>query len=108
MILILRLICGCIQNVESRMRLLSIFLTMVLSLWGGRAFAISVGTDGSASPFEVNYQSNVQSSIDLTLQVVNDSDATNIFSWQLAFKVLPTGGATGELLFQNTFTPPSS
>ena len=61
--------------------------------------ALSIGENGSVTPFELALP-QVPSSVDVTLQVVNDAvSQVIVLAWQLELELLPLEGAIGTLSF---------
>jgi len=88
----------------------SFYLSTVLTyLLSSNLFGISIGTEGTSSPFIVTYDESLQSSFEPILQVVNNSEVgVLILSWQLELEIRPLSGAQGELSFHSAHAPPSS
>lgn len=56
-------------------------------------------------PFDLAYE-DVQSPLEIVLQVANDSDLTaSVLAWQLEFELRPLNGAHGTLLFYDVSLP---
>src|SRR4051812_15578938 len=86
-----------------------IYTAMILVICANEASALSVGYEDSSIPFTFNYNPQLQSSVDPVLELVNGSALPGVFlSWQFQLAIHPLTGAHGQLLFQSTFTPPSS
>src|SRR4051812_43204543 len=87
----------------------SIYTAIILVICTNEAAALSVGYEDLSIPFTIHYNPQVQSSVDPVLELVNGSAVPDVvLSWQVQLAIQPLAGAHGQLLFQSTFTPPSS
>src|SRR3954466_1568214 len=87
----------------------SIYTAIILVICTNEAAALSVGYEDLSIPFTIHYNPQRQSSVDPVLELVNSSAVPDVgLSWQLQLAIQPLAGAHGQLLFQSTFTPPSS
>jgi len=84
------------------------FSLLLLSLPVSSALALSIHYGGidSSMPFELAYQ-DVQTPLEIVLQIANDSDTTaSVLAWQVDLPLRALGGAQGTLLFYDVAAPP--
>jgi hypothetical protein len=88
----------------------NLWLSLALSIGlTSQLFALSIGQSGSSSPFVISFDGNAQSSYELILQAVNESQTdAAVVAWQLDLELQPLPGSQGALLFQNAEAPPNS
>ena len=84
-----------------------VYFVILLSGSDSTAMALSVGDNGSVTPFELSLPQG-PSSVDVTLQVNNDATTqVTVLAWQLELELLPLDGAIGTLSFSAIDAPPS-
>lgn len=85
------------------------YLTMLLLCIPLRnTLALSIGYDGSSTPFIVTYQQGMQASFEPILQILNDAQGSvNVVAWQLdRLEVRSMPGTQGGLLITSADIPP--
>lgn len=83
------------------------YFLVLLSGSASTAMALSIGENGSVTPFELALPQG-PSSVDVTLQVNNDAASqVTVLAWQLELELLPLNGAIGTLSFSAIDAPPS-
>jgi hypothetical protein len=90
-----------------------VFRRIFLSLWlltfglsNALALSIHYGGTNSPMPFELVHQ-NVQSPLEIVLQLANTTDATaSVLGWQLELKLNNVDGTQGTLQFFDVMGPP--